>query len=62
MKPKARFNKFIFQGGTQFLRLKTISKKQVKVTKEGENYNIEFFKSSEDKVSVPVEWLSLIHI
>ncbi len=57
MKQKARFNKFIFQGGTQFLRLKTLSDKTVKVSKEGENYNIDFFKTSDQKITVPVIWL-----
>lgn len=57
MKQKARFNKFIFQGGTQFLRLKTLSDKTVKVAKQGENYDIDFYKTSDHKISIPVVWL-----
>lgn len=52
---KARFNKFIFQGGKTFLRLKTLAK-DLKVKKQGTDYSMEVLigASQDRRLSIPV--------
>ena len=59
--PKTRINKFIFQDGQVFLRLKTTATNLI-IKRDGDNYSIQFSSqlSENTKIDIPVEFMETL--